>query len=88
MESSAGAGTLLDFEYSHIAMSIATLYDYRIFAGLICFEDDLQYLVKPRCRLWFSQFLMSLYDDSHWIEIFRMDKAIVTEMCYRLRAPI
>jgi hypothetical protein len=31
---------------------------------------------------------MSLYDDSRWIEIFYMDKAVVAEMCYWLRASI
>jgi hypothetical protein len=54
MESSAGAWTLLDSHYYHIAMSIAALYDYMISIGLICFEDDLRYLVKPRYTLWFS----------------------------------
>jgi hypothetical protein len=88
MESSAGAWTLLDSHYYHIAMSIAALYDYMISIGLICFEDDLRYWIKLRCMLWFSQFLMSLYDDSRWIEIFKMNKATIAEMCYWLRAPI
>jgi hypothetical protein len=88
LESTLSGGTSLDSQYSRFAMSTTALYDYRISAGLICFEDDLRFWVKPHCTLWFSQFLMSLYDDSRWIEIFRMDKGTVAEMRYRLRAPI
>jgi hypothetical protein len=88
LESNLGRGTAFDSQYSRIAMSTAALYDYRICAGLICFDDELRFWMKPRCTVWFSEFLMSLYDDSRWIEIFRMDKGTVAEMCYRLRAPI
>jgi hypothetical protein len=88
LESTVGGAASLDSRYCRIAMSTAALYDYRISACLICFDDDLRFWVKPRCTLWFSQFLMSLYDDSRWIEIFRMDKGTVSEICYRLRVPI
>jgi hypothetical protein len=84
MESTGGLGSSLDSYYCRIAISTAALYDYRISTGLICFDDELRFWVKPRCTLWFSQFLMSLYDDSRWIEIFRMEKAIVVELCNQL----
>jgi hypothetical protein len=48
----------------------------------------LRYWVKPRSTTWFSQFLMFLYDDSRWIEFFRMDKATIADMCYELRVHI
>jgi hypothetical protein len=31
---------------------------------------------------------MSIYDDSCWIEFFRMGKGAVADMCYRLRGAI
>jgi hypothetical protein len=54
LESTMGLGTSFDSQYSCIAMSIVALYDYRISVGLICFEDDLRFWVKPRCTLWFN----------------------------------
>jgi hypothetical protein len=88
VEGGVGGRSVLESQDLQIAMSTTTLYDYRIAAGLICFDDDLRYWVKPHCTLWFSQFLMSLYNDSRWIEFFRMDKGIVASMCYRLRGAI
>jgi hypothetical protein len=44
--------------------------------------------VKPRSTTWFSEFLISLYDDSRWIEQFRRDKEGVAQLCSRLRPHI
>ena len=87
-DTAASAGSAMDSHDSHMAMSTAALYDYRISTGLLCFDDELRYWVKPRCTLWFSQFLMSLYDDSRWIEFFQIDKGMVAGMCYRLRGAV
>jgi hypothetical protein len=67
-----------------VAISTAALYDYRLSCGLIYFNDDLRYWVKPRSTTWFSGFLMSLYDDSRWIEQFEMEKEAVADLCSRL----
>jgi hypothetical protein len=83
-ESILGGGAALDSQDCQVALSTAALYDYRIAIGLICFDDELRYWVKPRCTLWFSQFLMSIYDGSRWIEFFRMGKGTIADMCYRL----
>jgi hypothetical protein len=69
-------------------MSTAALFDYRLATGLICFDDNLRYWVKPRSTTWFSEFLMDSYDDERWIEQFRMDKPSVAEICHKLRATI
>jgi hypothetical protein len=81
-----GVGTLsmLHSEHVQIAMSTAALYDYRLASGLLCFDDGLRYWVKPRCTVWFSDFLMAMYDSSRWIENFRMDKRSVAEITFRL----
>jgi hypothetical protein len=84
MDCNVGGMTNLDSQHYRIAMSTAALYDYRLATGLLCFDDDLRYWVKPRCTLWFSQFLMSLYEDSRWIEFFRMDKGSVATMYYKI----
>jgi hypothetical protein len=85
---STQGGSLLDSDNSALTISTLALYDYRLCTGLICFEDNLRYWVKPRSTTWFSQFLMSIYDDSRWIEFFRMDKGSVADMCYRMRRQI
>jgi hypothetical protein len=88
MESTLAGPAALDSNDSQVAISTAALYDYRVTTRLICFDDDLRYWVKSRCTLWFSQFLMSIYDDSRWVEFFRMGKGAVANMCYRLRGAI
>jgi hypothetical protein len=79
MDGWLSGASLLDSHNCTLAISTAALFDYRLFAGLICFDDELRYWVKPRSTTWFSQFLMSLYEDSRWIEFFRMDKATVAD---------
>jgi hypothetical protein len=85
MDGSLSGASLLDSHNCTLAISMAALYDYRLSAGLICVDDELRYWVKPQSTTWFSQFLISLYEDFHWIEFFKMDKATVADMCYRLR---
>jgi hypothetical protein len=71
-----------------LALSTAALHDHRLSCGLIYFDDDLRYWVKLRSTTWFSDFLISLYDDARWIEQFQMDKASIADLCYRLRPQI
>ena len=54
MESIVRSATNLDSQHCRIAMSTATLHDYQIAIGLLCFDNKLRYWVKPRCTLWFS----------------------------------
>jgi hypothetical protein len=50
------------------ALCSAASFDYKLRCGLIYFDDDMSFWVKPMSRSWFSDFLMSLYDDhSRWI---------------------
>jgi hypothetical protein len=85
MDGWLSGASLLDSHDCALVISTATLFDYRLSAGLICFDDELRYWVKRRSITWFSQFLRSLYEDSHKIEFFRMDKATVANMYYRLQ---
>ena len=84
LESTLDLGSSLDSHYVQVAISTAALYDYRLSCGLLCFDDELRYWVKPRSTTWFSGFLISLYDDSRWIEYFQIDKEGVPELCSRL----
>ena len=67
-----------------LAVSTAALYDYRISCGLLCFDDQLQWWVKPRSIMWFSDYLIQVYDDNHWVQIFYMDKSAIANLCYHL----
>jgi hypothetical protein len=87
-EGNTAVGSLMECNDSALAISTLALYNYHLCAGLIYFDDELRFWVKPRSMTWFSQFLMSLYDDSRWLEFFHMDKRSVADMCYRLRESI
>jgi hypothetical protein len=50
--------------------------------------DGLKLWVKPYSTVWFSDFLMAMYDDSRWIKNFRMDKATIVEITFMLRDSI
>jgi hypothetical protein len=41
----------LDSHDVQLAMVTAALYDYRLNCGLLCFEDDLRFWVKPRSTI-------------------------------------
>jgi hypothetical protein len=76
--------TMLESYDIQLVTSVAALHDYHLAFGLICFNNELRFWLKPRSIVWFSDFLISVYDDSRWIEYFRMDKAIVGDICYKL----
>jgi hypothetical protein len=71
-----------------LAVSTVALYDYRISCGLLCFDDQLRWWVKPRSTTWFSDYLIQVYNDDRWVQIFRMDKSAVADLCYHLRPSI
>jgi hypothetical protein len=48
MDDSLSGASLLDSHDCALAISTATLFDYRLSAGLICFDDKLRYWVKSR----------------------------------------
>jgi hypothetical protein len=75
----------LDSNDVQFAMAIATLYDYRVNCGLLCFKDDLRFWVKPRSMVRFGEFLMNAFDNGRWILNFQMDKTTVAGICDRLR---
>lgn len=48
--------------------------------------EELGFWVKPRSMAWFSQFLMFEYDNSRWVENFRMSTEGVQQLT-RILAP-
>ena len=52
------------------------------------FDDDLGFWVKPRSTTWFSRFLLSEYDDSRWVQMFRFTKPAVFALADLLRPTI
>jgi hypothetical protein len=46
--------SLMNSDNKALAISTLALYDYHLFAGLICFKDELRFWVKPRSTTWFS----------------------------------
>ena len=53
------------------------LESLNIYAPSHLLDDDLGYWVRPRSTTWFSRFLLCEYDDTRWIQMFRMNKAAV-----------
>lgn len=79
---------LNDIESMQLAISAAALHDRQLCCGLLCVTDDLRYWVKPRSTTWFNEFLVNVYDDRRWIQMFRMSKASIAELCNALRPVI
>jgi hypothetical protein len=67
--------------HAHIC---SALQNFRLCTSFNVFDDDLGYWVKPRSTTWFSRFLLSEYDDSRWIQMFRMNKAAVFALSHLL----
>jgi hypothetical protein len=58
----------LDSNDVQFAMATAALYNYWVNCGLLCFEDDLRFWIKPKSTIWFGEFLMNAFDDGCWIQ--------------------
>jgi hypothetical protein len=58
-------------------VTAAALYNFKLCNVFALFDDDLGFWVKPRSTTWFSKFLLEQYDDSRWLEMFRMTKSAV-----------
>ena len=63
----------------------ALLHNYRLCTSLTTFDDDLGYWVKRRSMTWFWRFLLSEYDDTRWVQMFRMTKTVVYALADFLR---
>ena len=68
IDSIIGSTGIFESHEIEFIVSIAALYDFCLMSSLFCFDDELRFWVKPRSSVWFSDFLMSMYDDSCWIE--------------------
>lgn len=70
------------------AMTRATLMHYRLWNTIPFFDEDLGFWVKPRSTTWFSRFLLHEYDDSRWVQLFRMTKRLVFSLAMLLSPTI
>jgi len=61
------------------------LMNFRLCTLFHLFEDDMGFWVKPRSTTWFSRFLISEYDDTRWMHMFRMTKSSVFALVDVLR---
>ncbi len=46
---------------------------------------NLGHWVKPRSNAWFSRFLLTKYDDDHWVQNFRMTKRILFDIVKQVK---
>ena len=56
------------------------LYDFRLQNSVAIMPDNLGWWVLPRSITWFSQFVVYEFDDTRWIQNFRMPKGVV--LCF------
>jgi hypothetical protein len=66
-------------------VTAAALHNFKLFNVFALFDDDLGFWVKPRSTTWVSKFLLEQYDDSRWLEMFRMTKSAVYALADLLR---
>ena len=71
----------------HAEMRVA-LQNFRLCTSFNVFDDDLGFWVKPRSTMWFSRFLLSEYDDTRWVQMFRLTKPAVFALADLLRPSI
>jgi hypothetical protein len=64
----------------------SVLYDFRVAHDSSLLDPDVGWWVKPRSTTWFSRFFLFEYDDSRWIENFRMSKSSLLNLS-RMLAP-
>ena len=57
-EGIVGTLNIMDSHDLQLAISTVLLFDYWLVVWLICFDDTLQYWVKPYSTTWFSDFMM------------------------------
>ena len=61
------------------------LQNFRLCTSINLFTDDLGFWVKPRSTTWFSRFLLTEYDNTRWVQMFRMTKPAVFALTDLLR---
>lgn len=75
-----------DSPHSDYASLISSaLHNFRLCTPFSYLDDDLGYWVKPRSTTWFSRFLVDQYDNTRWVEMFRMTKPSVFALAGVLR---
>lgn len=50
------------------------LHNFRVTNVGTILDEDLGFWVKPRSKVWFSIFVMTVYDDERWVANFRLTK--------------
>ena len=66
----------------------SVLHDFRIAHATTLLDQELGWWVMPRSTSWFSRFVLQEYDDSRWLENFRMTKASVFSLTNLLQRHI
>ena len=66
----------------------SVLHDFRIAHATTLLDQELGWWVLPRSTSWFSRFVLQEYDDSRWLENFRMSKSAVFSLTNLLRPHI
>jgi hypothetical protein len=62
------------------------LHQYRLTSTFdLLFEKDLGYWVKARSTTWYSQFLMSQYNNPRWIEHFKVSREFFFQLTMKLK---
>lgn len=52
----------------------SVLHNFRVTNAGKLLDEDLGFWVKPRSKVWFSIFVMTVYDDERWVANFRLTK--------------
>ena len=52
----------------------SVLHNFRVTNAGTLLDEDLGFWVKPRSKVWFSIFVMTVYDDERWVANFRLTK--------------
>lgn len=66
----------------------STLLQFRLCTAYNFLDEDLGFWVKPRSTTWFSRFLLEQYDNSRWVQMFRMTKPAVLALADVLRPQV
>ena len=58
----------------HMKYISSILHNFRVSNAGTLLDEDLGFWVKPRSKVWFSIFVMTVYDDERWVANFRLTK--------------
>jgi hypothetical protein len=60
-------------------LALVTLHQHHM-TNICSLSPNLGHWVKPRSNAWFSTFLLTKYDDDHWVQNFRMTKRLCSTL--------